>query len=161
MLGVFKTGLQVNAVGPHVDQALGGQIALPPVRVLVEPDLLQPRDGRGRQARRILAERKRPLEIAGREALQVKDRDQHLQAPRAPRIGRQDRRREVDALGILSDNSAVAHTRLANTDRADPGHHLAFWQVTVAHHPAQARSGLQIDMLGEKLRHLGFDRLSQ
>src|SRR6266446_2460060 len=49
----------------------------------VAPDLLQPRDGRGRQARRILAEQggKRLLEIAGRDALQVKDRDQHLQAP--------------------------------------------------------------------------------
>src|SRR3954451_3197926 len=71
---------------------LGDQIALPPMLVLVEPDLLQPRDGRGRQARRILAEQrsKRLLEIAGRDALQVKDRDQYLQAAGAPRIGRQD-----------------------------------------------------------------------
>src|SRR5215208_1059561 len=59
LLGVLKTGLQVNAVGPHVDIALGRQIALPPMLVLVEPDLLQPRDGRGRQARRILAEVRR------------------------------------------------------------------------------------------------------
>src|SRR6267142_2420111 len=36
LLGVFKTGLQVNAVGPHVDVALGRQIALPPMLVLVE-----------------------------------------------------------------------------------------------------------------------------
>jgi len=71
LLGVFKTGLQVNAVGPHIDVALGRQIALPPMLVLVAPDLLQPRDGRGRQARRILAEQggKRLLEIAGRDAL--------------------------------------------------------------------------------------------
>jgi hypothetical protein len=59
LLGVFKTGLQVNAVGPHVDVALGRQIALPPMLGLVEPDLLEPRDGRGRQARRILAEQRR------------------------------------------------------------------------------------------------------
>src|SRR5215475_618885 len=39
LLGVFKTGLQVNAVGPHVDVALGRQIALLPMLVLVEPDL--------------------------------------------------------------------------------------------------------------------------
>src|SRR5215208_4322417 len=73
LLGVFKTGLQVNAVGPHVDVALGRQIALAPVFMLVAPALLQPRDGRGRQARRILAEQggKRLLEIAGREAFQV------------------------------------------------------------------------------------------
>src|SRR6516225_5749367 len=48
LLGVFKTGLQVNAVGPHVDIALGRQIALAPMLVLVEPDLLQPRDRRSR-----------------------------------------------------------------------------------------------------------------
>src|SRR5438477_8899950 len=35
LLGVFKTGLQVNAVGPHIDVVLGGQIALPPVLMLV------------------------------------------------------------------------------------------------------------------------------
>src|SRR5438477_13159569 len=128
LFGVFKTGLQVNAVGPHVDVALGRQIALPPMLVLVEPDLLQPRDGRGRQARRILAEQrsKRLLEIAGRDALQVKDWDQHLQAAGAPRIGRQDSRREADAPGIILGSTTVAHARLAHADRADAGHYLAF-----------------------------------
>ena len=161
-LVVFKTGLQVNAVGPHVDVALGRQIALPPMLVLVEPDLLQPRDGRGRQARRILAEQgsKRLLEIAGRDALQVKDRDQHLQAAGAPRVGRQDRGREADAPGIIG-SATVAHARLAHADRADAGHHLAFRQVPVTNHAAQASSGLQIDMLGEEFRHLGLDRLGQ
>src|SRR5215211_1130849 len=120
LLGIFKAGLQVNAVGPHVDIALGRQIALPPMLVFVEPDLLQPRDGRGRQARRILAEqgRKRLLEIAGREALQVKDRDQHLQAAGAPGIGRQDRGCEADAPGIIG-SATIAHARLAHPDRAD------------------------------------------
>src|ERR1700730_1857876 len=127
LLGVFKAGLQVNAVGPHVDVALGRQIALPPMLVLVEPDLLEPRDGRGRQARRILAEqrRKRLLKIAGRDALQVKDWDQHLQAAGAPRVGRQDRGREADAPGIIG-SATVAHARLAHADRADAGHYLAF-----------------------------------
>src|SRR4051794_18923826 len=78
--------------------------------VLVEPDLLQPRDGRGRQARRILAEQrgKRLLEIAGREALQVKNRDQHLQAAGAPRIGRQDRGREAEVPATII-SATVAH----------------------------------------------------
>src|SRR4030081_3339674 len=127
LLGVFKTGLQVNAVGPHVDVALGRQIALPPMLVLVEPGLLQPRDGRGRQARRILAEqrRKRLLEIAGRDALQVKDWDQHLQAAGAPRVGRQDRGREADAPGIIG-SATVAHARLTTADPAGAGHYLAF-----------------------------------
>src|SRR5216110_891409 len=128
LFGVFKTGLQVNAVGPHIDVVLGRQIALPPVLVLVDPDLLQPRDGRGRQARRILAEQrsKRLLEIAGRDALQVKDWDQHLQAAGAPRIGRQDSRREADAAGIILGSTTVAHARLAHADRADAGHYLSF-----------------------------------
>src|SRR5258706_10806897 len=34
LFDVFETGLQVNAVGPYVDVALGRQIALPPVLVL-------------------------------------------------------------------------------------------------------------------------------
>lgn len=160
LLGVFKTGLQVNAVGPHVDVALGRQIALPPMLVLVEPDLLQPRDGRGRQARRILAEQrsKRLLEIAGRDALQIKDRDQHLQAAGAPRVGRQDRGRESDAPGVIGCTT-VSHARLAHADRADAGHHLAFRQVPMTNHAAQTSSGLHIDMLGEEFRHLGLDRL--
>src|SRR5215475_7431657 len=40
LLGVFKTGLQVNAVGPHVDVALGRQIALLPMLVLVGSGLV-------------------------------------------------------------------------------------------------------------------------
>ena len=162
LLGVFKTGLEVDSVGPHVDVALGRQIALPPMLVLVAPDFLQPSNSRGRQARCILAEQrsKRLLEIAGRDALQVKDRDQHLQAPRAPRIGRQDRGCEADALAIIG-SATVAHAGLAHADRADPGHHLACRQVPVPDHAAQAGSGLQIDMLGEKCRHLGLDRLGQ
>src|SRR5260370_28411170 len=68
LLGVFKTGLQVNAVGPHVDVVLGRQTALPPVLVFVDPHLLQPRNGRSRQARCILAAHgsKPLLELAAR-----------------------------------------------------------------------------------------------
>src|SRR5713101_5673346 len=85
--------------------------------VLVEPDILQPRNGRDRQARRILAEQgsKRLLEITGRNALQVKDRDQHLQAAGAPRIGRQDRRCEADAPGTIG--SATVAPREAGVRR--------------------------------------------
>ena len=34
----------MDAVGPSVDVALGGEIALVPALVLVDPDLLQPRN---------------------------------------------------------------------------------------------------------------------
>ncbi len=102
LLLVFEPRLQIDAVGPDVDVAPGRQVALLPARVLVDPNLLQPRDRRGRQARRILAEQRaeRILEVTGRDALQVEDRDQHFEALRAPRIGRQYRRREPDALAV-------------------------------------------------------------
>src|SRR3954451_7787239 len=87
--------------------------------------------------------------------------NQYLQAAGAPRIGRQDSRREADAPGIILGSATVAHARLAHADRADAGHYLAFGQVPVTNHAAQTSSGLQIDMLGEEFRHLGLDRLGQ
>src|SRR5205823_15062516 len=62
---------------------------------------------------------------------------------------------EAPALGSF----AVAHTRLANRDRADAGHDLAFRQMAVAYHALLARLGLEIGMLCEKLSNLRFDRL--
>jgi len=50
---------------------------------------------------------------------------------------------------------------LAHADQADAGHHLAFRQVPVTNHAAQASSGLQIGMLGQEVGHLGLDRLGQ
>ena len=160
---VLEPGLQMNAVRPDIDVAPGRQIAFLPVIVLVDPGLLQPGDRRRRQARRILAEKrsKRLLEIAGRDALQVKDRDQHLQAARAPRVGRQDRGRKADAPGILGVRATVAHARLAHRDRADAGHDLALRQMPVTNHAAAAVVGLEIGMLGEEFGHLGLDGLGE
>src|SRR5450631_60314 len=76
-------------------------------------------------------------------------------------IGRQDRGREPDAVGVGSVRLAIAHTRLADRDRTDTGHHLALRQVTVAHDPLVAVRGLQIGILAEKVRDLGLDRLGQ
>src|SRR5262245_31619261 len=80
-------------------------------------------------------------------------------ALRAPRGSRQDRRRVPDARALGS--VAVADPRLANRDRADPGHDLAFRKMAVAHHALLARLGLQIGMLCEKLSNLRFDGLGQ
>jgi hypothetical protein len=47
-------------------------------------------------------------------------------------------------------------------DWTDTGHHhLAFRQVTVAHDALVTVRSLQISMLAEKVRDLGFDRLGQ
>jgi hypothetical protein len=40
---VLQTRLQVDAVGPDVDVALGRQVALAALLVFVDPDVLQPR----------------------------------------------------------------------------------------------------------------------
>jgi hypothetical protein len=58
-------------------------------------------------------------------------------------------------------SASRSRTRLADGDRTDTGHHLAFRQVTVAHDALAAVRSLQIAMLAEKVRDLGLDRLGQ
>ncbi|MEY9405389.1 hypothetical protein ABIF79_011828 [Bradyrhizobium japonicum] len=84
---IFHAGLQVHAIGPDVDIATRRQIASLPAFVLDLPIGLQAGDHRRRQVRRILAEqrRERLLEVAGRDAAQIEDRDQGIQALRPPR----------------------------------------------------------------------------
>src|SRR5215469_2508349 len=107
------------------------------------PHLLEADDGRCRQTWRVADEsRQHFLEVAGRDSLQVEDRDQHLKALRSPRVSRQDRWRVSDALAIA--RCTVAHPRLANGDRADAGHDLALWKVAMADHALMALLGLEI-----------------
>ena len=97
---VLEPGLHVDAVGPEVDVAPGRQIPLQPARVLFRPDLGKPRDGRGREAAGLRPEqgRQRLGEVAHGETLEVEDGDQGFKALRAPRIRRQQRRGEADAV---------------------------------------------------------------
>src|SRR5213079_2132759 len=105
LCGVFETGLHVNAVDPEVDVAFGREIALAPARVLFGPDLLEASNGRGREPAGVPAEQcdQRVLEVAGRDALEVEDRD------RPARVGRQNRRRKADSLEAFA--AAVTHAR--------------------------------------------------
>ena len=64
---------------------------------------------------------------------------------------RQDRWRIPDALAFGS--FAVAHPRLANGDRANAGHDLAFRKMAVAHDALMARLGL-VTFAGQ----VGLDR---
>src|SRR5271156_4945447 len=163
LLLVFEARLEMDAIGPDIDIALRRQIAPLPWGVLVEPAILQAADGGCRQPGSILAEQRcqRLGEVAGRDTLQVKDRQQRLDRLRTAQVGWQDRRREPDAVGIGGVRLAVAHTRLADGDRTDTGHHLALRQVTVADDALVTVRGLQIGMLAEKIRDLGLDRLGQ
>ncbi len=89
----------------------------------------------------------------------LEDRDQHLKALRPPRVPWQDRWRIPDALALGS--FAVAHPRLANGDRANAGHDLAFRKMAVAHDAVKAGLGLQIGMLCQKLGDLRLNGLGQ
>src|SRR6266446_1995405 len=159
--GVFETGLHVNAVDPEVDVAFGREIALAPARVLFGPGLLEASNGRSREPAGVPAEQcnQRVLEVAARDALEVEDRDQHLQALRPARVGRQNRRRKADALGTFA--AAVAHARAAHSDRTDAGHDLTLGQMPVAHQPLAAIIGELVGMATEQARNLGLDSLRQ
>src|SRR6202163_4783071 len=163
LLFVFEARLEMDPIGPDVDVALRRQIALLPGGVLVEPAILQAADGGCRQPGSILAEQRsqRLGEVAGRDTLQVKDRQQRLDRLRTAHVGWQNRRREADAVGIGSVRLAIAYTRLADGDRTDTGHHLALRQVTVADDALVAVLGLQIGMLAEKVCNLGLYRLGK
>src|SRR6185312_239292 len=60
-----------------------------PGRVLVLPAVLEAADGRRRESRRILAEQggQRLREVAGRDTLQIQDRQQRLDGLRAAHVG--------------------------------------------------------------------------
>ena len=109
----------------------------------------------------VLAEQRHqgPLEVSGGDALEVEDRDQHFEALRPARVGRQDRRREPDALGALAD--PVTHARAAHRDWTDAGHDLALGQVPVTHQPLAAVVSQIVGMPAEQGRNLGFDGLRQ
>jgi len=159
--GVLEAGLHVDAVDPEIDVALGREIALAPARVLVRPGVLEPPDGRGREPAGVLAEQReeRLLEVAGGDALEVEDRDQHFEALRPTRVGRQNRRRKADPLATFA--AAVAHARAAHSDRTDAGHDLTLGQMPVAHQPLAAIIGELVGMATEQARNLGLDSLRQ
>jgi hypothetical protein len=90
------------------------------------------------------------LELAGRNALEVKERDQHFKALQAPGIGQQNRRRKAEY--ALSPHRAG--TRGTYSDRANAGHNLALRQVSVTHQSSAAVSGQLCGVNAEQSREL-------
>jgi hypothetical protein len=76
-------------------------------------------------------------------------------------VGRQDRGTEANPAGIVSSDFSIAHPWLAYRDRADLGHDLPLRQMAAAHNTLAAFHGLEIGVLGEKIRDLGLYCLSQ
>jgi hypothetical protein len=99
------------------------------------------------------------FEIAGGDALEVEDRDQHLEALRPACVGRQNRRRKADALGTFAN--AITHARTAHGDRTDAGHDLALGQMPVAHQPLATVIGQLVGMAAEQGRDFRLDSLRQ
>ena len=92
------------------------------------------------------------FELAGGGALEVEDRDRHLETLRPARV----RQREADALGTFADT--VAHPPATNSDRTDAGHDLTLRQVAVAHQTSAAIVDYLVGVSLEQSRYLGFDR---
>src|SRR6266536_1267852 len=159
--GVFEPGLHVDAVDPEVDVALGGEITLAPARMLLRPGLLEAPYGGSREPGRVLAEQRdqRLLELAGGDAFEVEDRDQHVEALRPTSIGRQNRRGKANPPRAFADT--IAQPGAAHGDRTDAGHDLALRQMPMAHQPLAAVSGELVGVAAEQGRDFGFNGLCQ
>src|SRR5713101_8550700 len=81
---VFHASLQKYTVGPHIQVSARRQIPLLPMPVLALPLRRQTGNHRRRQVRRILAQQRRQclLEVSGRDATQIKNRQKRIQALR-------------------------------------------------------------------------------
>src|SRR5215831_9498574 len=90
------------------------------------------------------------FELAGGGALEVEDRDRHLETLRPARV----RQREADALGTFADT--VAHPPATNSDRTDAGHDLTLRQVAVAHQTSATIVDYLVGVSLEQSRYLGF-----
>src|SRR6188472_2969539 len=118
----LHAGLEVDPVGPDVDVAAGRQVTATPSVVFALPGRRQPPDHRRREVRRVLAEqaRERLLEVASRDAPQVEDGQERIEALRPTRPARQDHGREPDLLR-LGHVGSVAHLGPLHLQGADPG----------------------------------------
>ena len=129
---VFQPHVDVNTVGPDVDELLAQEVTAVPFLVFLAPLLLETDDDFGTEALGVLAEQ--CLQgfgvIACRDTLQIEPRDQLLDAPALPQIGRQDRRREDHSL--IDAPRLVLHPRLLDLERPRARHDGPGREVTVS-----------------------------
>src|SRR5436190_6236395 len=144
-----------------IDVAFAPEVTPVPAPVLFRPGLLQPTNGRRRKSAGVLAEQcdERLLEVAGRDPLEIEDRDQHFETLRSPRIGRKDRRRKANALGALAN--PVTNPRAAHGDRTNAGHDLALGQISVAYQPLVTITGQLVGMAAQKACYFRLDSVRQ
>ena len=144
----------MDAVDPQVDVVDLREIPLSEGFRLVLPLRGQPGD-RGRRQAGTGAEEllEGGPEVAGRQAVQVQQRQHlgHLGGPAGP--GRQDRRREPLTLACLGIDALVVDPWRLHRHRTGGGHHVAFGVVAVAYDEAVAVvvdfTGVPGDVIGD------------
>jgi hypothetical protein len=100
------------------------------------------------------------LEITGRDAAQVQDRQQSIKAGGPSSPARQQRRTEPDPLGCRA-RSPIADPDPLNLDRPDPGLDHALRSMTMPDQPVPAISQLQVFTGGQESYNLSFNGLLQ
>ena len=89
----FHSWLEIDTIGPDIDDAPGAEIAFLPALIIFPPVCFEPRNRRGRQARRIGPKScgEGFLEVARGNTLEVKPGQQFLDGFGLAQIRRQDR----------------------------------------------------------------------
>ena len=137
------------------------EVTVLPAVVLVLPRLLQPAHHRGREVGRVAAEQRREglLEVPGRDATEIQNRQQRVQAPCAACPSGQDRRAEPHRLSRAG--IAVADLRPACRDRAHAGLDHAFRADAVARHAPTPVLEPRLGEAGHERVGLRHQRLSE
>ena len=106
---VIEPGREVDGIGPEIDKAAGGEVALPPAFVLFLPALGQPPHRRRREPGGVRAKQRRQglAELARRDALEVQPGKELLDVPGPTQIGRQDRGGEPDRRTVSGSASVT------------------------------------------------------
>src|SRR5450830_687127 len=171
---VFHPGLQVDTVRPDIHVSPCRQVALLPAVVLVLPLGRQSGNHRRRQVRRFLAQerRQRLLEVARRDAAQIKRWQQRIQALRPPSPFWQDRREKADPVA-LNRGTTIPDFHRADLNRSDPCLDRALGTVTMPDdavaavrqleilHGGKERPGLHLDSLRKQLPGAGSKDICQ
>ena len=154
---LVQADLEVDAVDPQVDVVGGGQIPGGERAGLLLPLTGQAGDRGGRQpgtgAEELL--QRRP-EVAGRQPVQVQQRQHlaHLRGLTCPR--RQDRRGKPLAVASVGVEAAVIDPRRLHRHRTGRSQHLTRLVIPIAHHQAVAVLIELISELGHIRGNLGL-----
>src|ERR1700688_3443823 len=142
--------LQEYTVGPHIQVSARRQIPLLPMPVLDLPLRRQTGNHRRRQVRRVLAQQRRQclLEVSGRDATQIKDRQKRIQAPGPTCPQWQDRRGEPEPLAVAG-SPAIPNLPPGDLDSTDPRLDRAFGTMTVPDNTVSSISKLEVLHGGE------------